>query len=237
MYRSTTRPILAAERALLDARVRHPIPKVSWASTAAWVALWSVGGVACMATLGRIDSGELGGVLAWSVRALLVIPALTCLFAVTALIASHISWARRYRQYRQEFLPCCAALLAGAQVEAKTVTATAVCAIAELTDEGNGYLFDIGGGELLFLAGERYRPIDDTMPWPSTEFDIVRAAADGSWIGVFSRGEVLEPSHTVALAECPEALLWAEEEERIEGAIEVGRVRFGGAAAVAAAQG
>jgi hypothetical protein len=88
-------------------------------------------------------------------------------------------------------------MLQDGRVVVKRVHAVAVVEIEPLEDEGTGYVFDLGDGRGLFLKGDDYFPADEDAVWPSTEFEIVRAAADGRVLDVHCHGAALPPLRVI----------------------------------------
>lgn len=99
------------------------------------------------------------------------------------------------------------------RVIVKRVHATAVVHVEPVDDEGSGYLFDIGGGQVLFLKGLDYLPDDDQTPWPSTDFEIIRGYVDGEFVGMEYYGKELVPVNSIGYGEFdPEAVCDEREE-------------------------
>lgn len=74
-------------------------------------------------------------------------------------------------------------------------------------------MFDLGDGRVLFLKGPCYFPSDEDAPWPSTDFEIVRAAADGTMLGLHCHGTALPPLRVVPGDDVDPQKGWDEREE------------------------
>ena len=117
--------------------------------------------------------------------------------------------ARRHREL--------ARVLEDGRVTVKRVRPVAVVELEPMEDEGSGYLFDLGDGRVLFLKGADYRPLDDgESPWPNTDFEIVRAALDNSFIDLRCHGNALPPLRIVRGEECDPQAAWDEREEVLD---------------------
>jgi hypothetical protein len=113
-----------------------------------------------------------------------------------------------------------ARVLEDGRVTVKRVRAVAVVEIEALEDEGTGYVFDLGDGRVLFIKGPDYFPSDDEMPWPNTDFDIVRAAADGRLLDVHCHGVALPPLRVVPRDDVDPQRGWGEREEVLEMSVD-----------------
>lgn len=100
------------------------------------------------------------------------------------------------------------------------VRATAVVEIEPLEDEGTGYVFDVGEGRVLFIKGPDYFPSDDGVPWPNTDFEIVRAAADSRLLDVHCHGAALAPLRVVPRDDVDPQRGWDEREEVLEMSVD-----------------
>jgi hypothetical protein len=58
------------------------------------------------------------------------------------------------------------------------------------------------------------------MPWPNTQFEIVRTVVGNHLVGVFCQGEKLEPRRVIAMEECQDDIVWADREELVDGDLE-----------------
>jgi hypothetical protein len=112
-------------------------------------------------------------------------------------------------------LPSIEAALATNGVVVKKVQASSVVVIRPLEDEDVAYLFEVDQDRVLFLMGDRYTPVCETMPWPNTEFEIVRSSDGQVWIGVFCHGSALQASRVIEGRAFHEHVLLAEHEELV----------------------
>lgn len=114
--------------------------------------------------------------------------------------------ARRHREL--------AAMLEDGRVTVKRVRAVAVVQIDLIEDEGYGYVYDLGDGRVLFLKGQDYpSPDDEEGPWPNTDFEIVRAATDGTVLDIHCHGTLLPPLRVVPGDDLDPQKGWDEREE------------------------
>ena len=219
MVRRETRPMNAREAAALRAAAEWASP-VSMLGTLKWVAIWTAGlfvsgllanGLAAMtapAIVGSVGFSLLG------------FAAILCLYFIVDLIRSHIRWSHQWRDYQQREVPEIQAALNDATVDVMAVRATAVATIEQFEDEGDGFIFDIGNGQLLILKGQEYRPDDDAAPWPNTEFEIVRSAVGNRWIGIFCTGAPLTPTLVLQSSECKHDVIGAQREDVVNASME-----------------
>lgn len=138
------------------------------------------------------------------------------LVPIVLFISAYVRDLRFRRTHRpRPFVPPAprTSVLEDGRVIVKRVHATAVVEIEELEDEGPGYLFDIGGGEVLFLKGLDYGPYDDETPWPNTDFEIVRGLVDGEFVAMAYHGKALPPARVVRHHEVDAEAVWDEREE------------------------
>lgn len=112
--------------------------------------------------------------------------------------------ARRHRE--------ATAILEHGLVTVKRVRATAVVELQPMEDEGPGYLFELDPGRVLFLKGVDYQPLEEDAPWPSTDFEIVRAARGGEFIHLYVHGAALPPLRILRGDECDPEEAWEERE-------------------------
>lgn len=113
-----------------------------------------------------------------------------------------------------------ARVLEDGRVTVTRVRAAAVVRIEALEDEGDGYVFDVGDGRVLFIKGPDYFPSDGEMPWPNTEFEIVRAAANGRLLDVHCHGEALRPLRVVSRDDVDPQKGWDERQEVLEMSVD-----------------
>lgn len=213
MVRRETRQMNEREAAVLRAAAEWE-PGVPLRGTVKWIAIW----VACLVALGLIAYGlllwtppliEVGSVLG----GVLLVAAIVCTYAIITLLLSHIRWARGAQQFRRTALPAIQAALRDGTVQSITVRATAAATIEQSEDEGDAFIFDIGNGQLLVLNGQEYDPVDDTTPWPNSEFEIVRSTVGNRWIGLFCSRPALKPTTVLQSSDCKEEIIWGHRED------------------------
>ena len=219
MVRRETRPINEKEIAALKAAGERASP-VSLSATVKWVAIWTaalfVSGL--LATgLAAMTPPEIVGSVGFTV---LGFAGILCLYFIVELIRSHIRWSHHERDFQQREVPEIQAALKEASVNVTTVRATDVAMIEQVEDEGDGFIFDVGNGQLLFLKGQEYWPADDAMPWPNSDFEIVRSAAGNRWIGIFCTGTALTPTTVLKGSECKHDIMWAHHEDVVTASMQ-----------------
>jgi hypothetical protein len=141
------------------------------------------------------------------------------LYAVIALVQSYFHWRGVHARFQRDDAPELREALQDGCVRATRVEAAAVVAIEEFEDEGAGFLLDVGDNRVLFLKGQEYWPIDDSMPWPNSRFDIVRTIHGNRWVGIFCDGRPLAPVDVMRPGECAEDLVWSHREEMLAGTL------------------
>ena len=163
---------------------------------------------ACVVLIaGALQLGEqLGPLLA----AIPGVGAFVCFLAFVMVVSSYPRWARYERNWIKNRLPKLKAALRDGSVNVRNVHATAVIEVEGDEDVGNGYIFDVGDGKLLFLHGSD--PVDDDMPWPNNNFEIVHTARDQQCVGIFCRGTQLEPVRTIQAHELNDPTGWCHDE-------------------------
>jgi hypothetical protein len=190
-------------------------PPVTIRGTAKWITL----SLACLLVLGLLAYGvsrwTLPVIVLGAIGAIVLVAGIICTYIIIASIQGHVRWSRVGRDFRQRDVPEIRAALQTATVQVTTVRATAVATIEQFEDEGHGFIFDVGDGQLLFLKGQEYRPVDDAMPWPNTEFEIVRSTVGDRWIGIFCTGAALAPTTVLQSSDCKEEIIWAIREDVI----------------------
>ena len=220
MIEELTRTMNAAERAWLTECVTDIQPFITFRDTLKWFIVWSGGLICCgllaagifLAELSPLVSGMLGGPLA--------IIAIICLYAVIQLWSSYFHWSAVHRNYVRRDVPEIEVALLDGTVTVKNINATAVIELVEFEDEGSGYIFDLGDGQVLFLKGQQYSPVKDKMQWPNSDFEIVRTVHGNRWVGIFCHGSGLSPIRTIETSDCKEEIAWAEREEVVESDLE-----------------
>ncbi|MFC1834625.1 hypothetical protein ACFL2Q_07820 [Thermodesulfobacteriota bacterium] len=121
---------------------------------------------------------------------------------------------RSYVAFSRRTNPLIRKALDEGKVLSKKVTASSVICIDAFEDEGSAYVFEVEEGRSLLLKGQEYSYADEEdMPWPASEFEIVRSLDGEIWIRLFSTGKELEPLRCVGMENCTEefACSWKEE--------------------------
>ncbi len=220
MYSESIRDMNERERLRLLESLQFSSPISSW-HTLKWAVVWA-SVLVVLSLLGGLLLGvpESYAILAVPTAVALIVTWIICLFALTTIVSGYFRWRRYARDFHRNTVPRIRAALERGRVSSKHVAADSVIVIEELEDEGAGYIFDVGEGKSLILKGQQYCAIGDDMPWPASEFEIVRSADSGVWIGIFSSGSPLEPSRTVKMEDCSEGFVWADMEELVQGTSE-----------------
>lgn len=141
------------------------------------------------------------------------------LVPIVLFISAFVRDARSRRSHRpRPIVPPAprTSVLEDGRVIVKRVQATAVVEIEELEDEGPGYLFDVGGGQVLFLKGLDYPPYDDETAWPNSDFEIIRGYVDGEFVGMAYHGAALPPARVIRHHEVDAEAVWDEREEVLQ---------------------
>ena len=144
----------------------------------------------------------------------LILAVATLLCGIIAIFL-YISGRCALARYRRETVPAIEAMLRLGNVLSKDVCATSVIEIVPFDDEGPGYIFDVGDGKSLLLQGQQYDLWGEDVPWPCTEFQIVRSTDGKMWIGLFCSGVKLEPYRTVHAEECKDDCSWWDKSEEV----------------------
>jgi hypothetical protein len=215
MITEEVRPIREAERnELLSLLVVRSVS--GELRTGKWLMIWlGVMALIAASTVGVIllspdaaVGGLIGGVLGTA--------ALIDLYAIIMIIQSHFRWRSGQRRFLTSTRPLIESTLNSGMVFSKRIVATSVIELCEFEDEGSGYLFDVGDNLCFFLKGQWAAPVDENMPWPCSDFEIVQSADKKLPIGIFGAGSKLTPIRTIELAECREDIVWAEKDEVIQ---------------------
>ena len=207
------------ERALLNELVANAVRPVTLAGTVKWVLVWIGGIVLCALAATALISLGVHPVIGGIIGGPLGIAAIICLYAIIVLIGSHRHWSRIHRDFMREELPKIQKALEDGNVFVKKISANAVIEIVEFEDEGSGYIYDVGG-RILFLKGQRFYPVNEDMPWPNSEFEIVRTIHGDIWVGIFCFGKELVPIRELETSVCIDDIVWADREEVLDGDIE-----------------
>lgn len=214
MYSETTREMTDQEcKSLQDQLASDPVVG-RW--TIQWASVWSAGLIIIVLIAIGLVMLKLNPILGGIVGGLLFVGGIICLYAVYAIISGYFRWRNHFGKFQNDIVPQIERALVDGRVHAKQVTASAVIEIEQSEDEGAGYIFDIGQGKSFLLKGQRYIPVDDTMPWPASVFEIVRSADKQLWIGLFSKGEPLTPIRVIGMEDCSEDFIESEKEEILE---------------------
>jgi len=208
MIQDSVREMTADERASLQGAL-GPQPAAVWQSDGSretWglAAVWILT-LVVIASTGRVNKGGLA--VAAAVGAILVG---RWLVAAARGKARRTKFQQGYAAHRSREI---ARVLEDGRVTVRRVRAVAVVEIEPLEDEGTGYVFDLGDGRVLFIKGNDYFPADDEAPWPNTEFEIVRTAADGGILDVHCNGAALPPMRVVPRDDVDPQRGWNEREE------------------------
>jgi hypothetical protein len=224
MIKELTRRMNEAERSLLTEWVTDVQPFITFRDTVKWSIVWS-GGLLCCGLLAAcmflFDLSPVGGAIVGAiVGGPLAIIGVICLYVLIRMWSGYIHWSAIHRSFIRNDLPELKQALLTGMVTVKKICAKAVIELEEFEDEGGGYIFDIGDGQVLFLKGQQYFPVNDEMPWPNTRFEIVRTNPGNRWVGIFCYGGELPPLRTIQTSECNEDVVWAEHEEIADGDLE-----------------
>jgi hypothetical protein len=215
LFQEYVRDMSDEERAELQGRIAAKASPSALAA-AKQVALWAFGLVLCavlgfavvISGLPVIANGIFGG--------LLVVAAIVCLYAIIALIGAYIRERRMYLDVERDWVPAARKALAANKVSVKRVESSSVITIEPFDDEGEGYVFDIGDGRVVFLKGDEYFPVHDNMSWPNSEFEIVRCIDEAVWVGLFCYGQELIPARVIEEATYSDDVLWDNHEDIVE---------------------
>lgn len=215
MIQEFEREMNAEERAGLQIAMR-PQPAATRQSSDSSRETWALAAVWILALVLIVGTGgtNIGGIVA--------VAAAGAAFIGYRLMATTARNARR-----REFIAAHTARVSreharaieDGRVTVRRVRAAAVVEIEALEDEGTGYVFDLGDGRALFLKGADYFPSDE-MPWPNTDFEIVRTAADGRLLDVHCHGTALPPLRTVSRDDVDPEKGWDEREEVLEMSVD-----------------
>ena len=206
-----------AERSLLIEWITETTPIVTARGTIKWTALWLFGICMCVGLLlagsPLVEQHPIAfGLLA----APIFIAAIVCLCAIALCWSSYFHWSGNDKRFQQVDVPEIKKALQDGMVSVKKVTASAVIELVEFEDEGGGYVFDLGDNQSLFLKGQHIIPVSEEMPWPNSEFEIVRSIIGDLWIGIFCHGKILTPIRTIELSGCREDVVWMSCEDVVE---------------------
>lgn len=135
----------------------------------------------------------------------------------TARTARPGAYAQDYMERRRREI---VRVLEDGRATVKRVHAVAVVEMEPIEDEGMGYVFDLGDGRVLFLKGQDYFALDEDALWPNTDFEIVRAVADGTMLDLRCHGTALAPLRTIPGDALDPQKGWDEREEVLEMSVD-----------------
>ena len=127
---------------------------------------------------------------------------------------------REASDHARRTIPVCREALEENQVAVKRVIAERVIVIEASEEEGPGYLFDIGDGQLLVLIGPNSDDVVDAAPWPNTEFEVVRTVRGDLWLGICCSGVELLPLKVVQSSDCDADFVSSTREELVTASLE-----------------
>ncbi len=220
VIKELTRTMNAAERAWLTECVTDIQPFITFRDTLNWFIVWSGGLICCGLLAAGIFLAELSPLVGGMLLGPLAIVAIICLYVVIQMWSSYFHWSAVHRNFVRRDVPDIEHALFDGMVAVKNIDATAVIELVEFEDEGGGFIFDLGDGQVLFLKGQQYFPVIDEMPWPNSQFEIVRTVHGNRWVGIFCHGSRLNPVRTIETSDCIEEIACAEREEVVEADIE-----------------
>ena len=220
MYSELTRPLNDRERQCLLDSIQSTSAPVTVGGTLVAVGAGTGGIALCVLLFLSLTWLVRWPILLGLVAAVLGIVAVLCLYFAIQSVESHIHWSRHHRTFIKTTLPSLRAALEDARVAIKHVVARAVIEILEFEDEGQGYLFDVGDTQVLFLKGQQYDPENERDPWPNSEFDIVRTLHGDHWLGIFCYGTLLEPVRSIAGEDLRDEYVWESREELRHGTLD-----------------
>ena len=217
MYREFTRTMNDRERAVLEEMLEGGTSPVTLAGTIRWIAVCVAGLGSCGLATALLIWLEVHPILGGAVGGVIAVVGIIFLYGIIQGITSHFDWRRYHQEFVRDVIPIIREGLSDGRVHVKSIAATSVIEIREYEDEGSGYIYCVGNGRLLFLKGQAYYPHEDDIPWPNTEFEIVRTVFDDFWVGLFCHGVELTPERILEMDECRDHIVWEDREELIEG--------------------
>lgn len=222
VYREYSREMNRAERDLLE-RWLATYGERPRSYAARWIlVLLSVLAVASYAASrgieGLRDAHEAGTKVVTALPlGVMMLVQIACVGGIVAVIVSRRRQRAEYEMMSKEVVPGVRAALDDGKVAVAQVEAQAVVVIQAAEDEGNGYVFDIGDGRMLFLQGQEFDEVrGDDGNWPNTAFEMVRTANGGMWLGVFGNGAPLTAERVISVTECREDADWPESGQVLE---------------------
>jgi hypothetical protein len=139
-----------------------------------------------------------------------------CLAVLVLLVIDHRQDARFERLWRRDELPKLERALRDNTAWVRRVQPNQVIEIWQYEDEGDGYIFDVGNGKLLYLKGQWTEFDDENAPWPNTDFEIIRTSRDHLFLDIICLGQKLEPIRAIASSELIKHD-WEEHDELFDG--------------------
>ena len=217
MYRELTRAMNDRERAVLEEILDGGTSPVTLGGTIRWVAVCLAGLIICGLATALLIWLEVHPILGGAIGGVITVVGIIFLHEIILGITSHFDWRRYHQEFVRDVIPIIREGLSDGRVHVKSIAATSVVEIREYEDEGSGYIYCVGNGRLLFLKGQAYCPIEEDVPWPNSEFEIVRTVFDDLWVGIFCHGVELTPERIIEMNECRDQIVWEDREELIDG--------------------
>ena len=208
MIQESVREMTAEERESLRRSMQAAPPAYRLPSTAGPAAA----GLAAVAALAAGAAVWTGGAPTGGLAAALAGGALYALYRLAAALREDRRRRARHERFRAESARELARVLEDGRVTVKRVRAVAVVEIEPFEDEGPGYVFDLGDGRTLFLKGQDYSEADEETPWPNTDFEIVRTAANGRLFDLRCHGAGLPPLRVVRSEDVDPEAGWDDRE-------------------------
>jgi hypothetical protein len=211
MIQESIREMTAEERASLQSAMQPPAVRRRQPviTPEAWVA---VGVVVLTLAVIALAGGRNKGGFAFAIIAGVAVAGYRFV-AATRSRARHEAFIQTHTAQRHSEI---ARILEDGRATVKRVRAVAVVEIQPIEDEGMGYVFDLGDGRVLFLKGQDFDVADEDAPWPNTEFEIVRAAADGTLLALRCHGAALPPLRIIPGDDLDPQKGWDEREEVLQ---------------------
>jgi hypothetical protein len=177
---------------------------------------WCLGLALCIVLAGALLLEAPGPVMTGVLGGVICLAGVLLLYGAFVLARSQIDQRRLRKYVETQVLPNTQAALTCRRVFVKRIRASSVIVIRAFEDEGDGYIFDVGQGRVLFLKGQEYHPASAGMNWPNAEFEIVRSLDRDVLVGIFCYGTKLEPVSTIDGRLYREEVIWEDREELAE---------------------
>lgn len=219
MFTEYFRELTTREKSILHWQLEPRNPVSIW-STLRWV--FSSFGVITfvIASIGWMIVRDVHPIVIGPVGGVLGVAGLVALYLLIASIRGHLHWSRQEKRHQREHAPTIRLAIQDGMALVKAFEASRVVELEEFEDEGVGYIFDVGEGQLLFLKGQEYRSAEDGKPWPNSKFEIVRTRLGQHWVGLFCAGEALTPIESLKSSDLTEDALSRVREEVVHSDIE-----------------